>query len=192
MWVKISSGSNCPMLISWNVVKRKAEVSKNEKDSSKKTPVTANSLGPDLYVHANFGGQILNSLVDTGASLTSMSTRVWESSNLSKHGMLPEYNRSVVTVSGAALEVKGKTTVSLQIGEESYDADVVVADVENDLLIGLDFMGRLRCTVDNDNNVLIIQGKKCDLNCRGSIGCHRVVAKEDEIIPARSERIIKG
>ena len=38
---------------------------------------------------------------------------------------------------------------------------------------------------------LIIQGKKCDLNCKGSIGCHSVVSKEDEIIPARSERIIK-
>ena len=88
--------------------------------------------------------------------------------------------------------MKGKTTVSLQIGEESYDADVIVADVENDLLIGLDFMRRHGCTVDVDNNVLIIQGKKCDLNCRGSIGCHRVVAKEDEIIPARSERIITG
>ena len=88
-----------------------------------------------MYVHVNFGGQILNSLVDTGASLTVMSTRVWESSNLSKHGMLPEYNRTVFTASGAALEVKGKTTVSLQIGKESYDADVIVADVENDLLI---------------------------------------------------------
>ena len=184
--------SNCPKLKSWNVVKRKAEVSKSEKDSSKKAPATANSLGPGLYVHVNFGGQILNSLVDTGASLTVMSTRVWESSNLSKHGMLPEYNRTVVTASGAALEVKGKTTVSLQIGEESYDADVIVADVENDLLIGLDFMRRHGCTVDVENNVLIIQGKKCDLNCRGSIGCHRVVAKEDEIIPARSERIITG
>ena len=42
-----------------------------------------------------------------------MSTRVWESSNLSKHGMLPEYNRTVVPASGAALEVKGKTTVTL-------------------------------------------------------------------------------
>ena len=131
-----------------------------------------------------------------------MSTRVWESSNLSKHGMLPVYNRTVVTAFGAALEVKGKTTVSLKvkgkttvslkIGEESFDADVIVADLENELLIGLDFMRRHGCTVDVENNVLIIQGKKCDLNCRGLIGCHRVVAKEDEIIPARSERIITG
>ena len=101
-----------------------------------------------MYVHVNFGGQILNSLVDTGASLTVTSTRVWESSNLSKHGMLPEYNRTVVTASGAALEVKGKTTVSLQIREESYNADVIIADVENGILIGLGFMRRHGCTVD--------------------------------------------
>ena len=110
-----------------------------------------------------------------------MSTRVWESSNLSKHGMLPEYNRTVVTASEAALAVKEKTTVSLLIGEESYDADVIVADVENDHLIGLDFMRRHGCTVDVENNVLIIQGKKCDLNCRGSIGCHRVVPKKTRL-----------
>ena len=95
--------SNCPKLKSWNVIKRKAEVIKSEKDCCKMTPATANSLAPGLYVHVNFGGQILNSLVDTGASLTVMSTRVWESSNLSKHGMLPEYNRTVVTASGADL-----------------------------------------------------------------------------------------
>ena len=52
--------------------------------------------------------------------------------------------------------MKGKNTVSLQIGEESYDVDVIVADVENDLLIGLDFMRRHGCTVDVENNVLII------------------------------------
>ena len=135
MWVKISSTFKCLKLKSWNVIKRKAEVSNSEKDSSKKAPSTANSLGLGLYVHVIFGGQILNSSVDTGASLPVKSTRVWDSSNLSKHGMLPEYN--VVTASGAALEVKGKTTFSLQIGEESYDADVLVADVENDPLLRL-------------------------------------------------------
>ena len=62
--------------------------------------------------------------------------------------MLPEYNRTVVTASGAAHEVKRKTTVSLQIWEENYGADVIVADMENDLLIGLDFMRRHGCTVD--------------------------------------------
>ena len=70
--------------------------------------------------------------------------------------MLSEYNRTVITASEAALEVKGKTTVSLQIIEESYHADVIVADVENDLLIWLVFMRRHGCTVDVENNVLII------------------------------------
>ena len=70
--------------------------------------------------------------------------------------MLPKYIKTVVAASGAALEVKGKPTVSLKIGEESYDADVIVADVENDHLIGLDFMRKHGCTVDVKNNVLII------------------------------------
>ena len=35
--------SNCPKLKSWNVIKRKAEVSKSEKDSSKTASTTANS-----------------------------------------------------------------------------------------------------------------------------------------------------
>ena len=35
---------DCPKLKIWNVAKRKAEVSKSEKDSSKRTPATANSL----------------------------------------------------------------------------------------------------------------------------------------------------
>ena len=62
---------------------------------------------------------------------------------------------------------------------------------ENDLLTGLDFMKRHECTGDVENNVLIIQRKKCELNCRALIGCHRVVVKKDEVITARSGRIIK-
>ena len=131
-------------------------------------------------------------LVDTEALLTVMSTRVWESSNLSKHGMLPEYNRTVVTASGERERGEGKEYCQFTDRRKSYSADVIVADVENDLLIGLGFMRRHRCTVNVENHVLIVQGEKCELNCRESIGCHRVVAKEDEIIPARPERIIQG
>ena len=71
----------------------------------------------------------------------------------------PEYYRNVVTASGAALEVKGQTTISLQVGEKSYDADVMVANEENCLLIGLYFIKRHGCLVDIEKNVLIIQGK---------------------------------
>ena len=43
-------------------------------------------------------------------------------------------------------------------------------------------MRRHGCTVDIENNVLIIQGKKFDLNHRESIGCYRVMTKEYEIM----------
>ena len=69
MRVKISSSFKLPKVkkwevAKWEVAKRKAEISKNDKDSSKKIHAAAKSLGPGLYVHINFGGQILNSLVN--------------------------------------------------------------------------------------------------------------------------------
>lgn len=46
--------------------------------------------------------------------------------------------------------------------------------------------------VEYYNNVLINQGKKCDLNCRRSIERHRIVTKEKGSLSARLERSIKS
>ena len=179
----------CPSLKNRRPIRRDF---KKETNDEKEDRSAANTVGPGLYIHVDLNGQILNCLVDTGASLSMLSTRVWENSNLSKNRVLPSYNKTNITASGSALDVIGKTSISLKIGKRNYDTEVIVADIENDMLLGLDFMKNHDCTVDVGRNALIIKGKSFDMNCMGKIGCHRFIAKYDEKIPAMSENIISG
>ncbi len=42
-----------------------------------------------------------------------------------------------------------------------------MADIENDVMMGLDFMQRHKCSIDIVSNVLSIAGKDISLNCSG-------------------------
>lgn len=175
---------NCPKLKDKKPFKK--DFKKDKKDDGKDRSA-ANAVGPGLYIHVDFYGQILNCLVDTGASLSVISTRVWENSDISKQGVLNTYDKTIITASGSALDVRGKTKITLKISDTLYDTEVIIANIENDMLMGLDFMEKHGCTVDILNNTLVVKGKKVDL-----IGCHRIIAKADEEIPAMSEKIING
>ena len=68
----------------------------------------------------------------------------------------------------------------------------MVANIDLDLILGLDFFKAYNCQIDVAKNVLVIQGKPCKLMCSGSIGCYRTAAQEKIKIPPMSEMIIEG
>ena len=121
-----------------------------------------------------------------------MSSSIWGNNQRSEHGSLLGYQRSVISASGTPLNILGKTLVLLQIGEEKYETEVIVADVESDLMIGLDFMQRYQCSVNVHLQTFTIGKKTHQVTCSGSLGCYRVVVAEDVEIPARSESIVQG
>ena len=98
----------------------------------------------------------------------------------------------MISASGNPLDVKGKFRVVLGLGGDQYEAEVVIADIECDLMMGLDFLQTQKCVVDVAKNALRMHDKLIDLNCRGSVGCFRVTAPKDITIPPRSEIITYG
>ncbi len=148
--------------------------------------------GSGLFVAASINGQTATCLVDTGATLTVLSTRYWENLCDSDEHVLSTFDKDIISASGSPLEVKGTTTVCVKIGSASCDIQVIVANIENDALLGLDFLKQERCIVDVVNNTMTLNGQKVQLNCEGSIGCYRVVVAENVEVPAHSEAIIRG
>lgn len=182
---------NCPKLDRKPGENKKENQSANTGHDIKEEKGAANAVGTGLYIPVTWGGQSLNCLVDTGATLTVLSTRAWNNSSKNDHDLIA-YDRTIVAAGGTPLIVKGKTCVSLTIGGNSYEVDAIVADIENDVMMGLDFMQRHKCTIDVVNNLLTIAGKEFGLNCSDSIGCYRVVVTTDIEVPAWSEMIIQG
>ena len=69
-------------------------------------------------------------------------------------------------------------------------SEMVVADVDVDIIIGLDFLRTHNCKIDVTEETLTIQDRVCKLKLAGKLGCYRVTVSETVEIPPMSEIII--
>ena len=86
----------------------------------------------------------------------------------------------------------GRTRVQLKVADCSCYVDVIIANIDNELILGLDFMKLIDCQIDVGQETTVIQGTAIKLDSLGNVGCSRVIAKEMVQIPPRSEAIIQG
>ena len=149
---------------------------------------STNSVGNGIFLSVDFSGHTLDSRVDTGATLTILSSRAWEASSLSRQCALEKYEGTFTSASGKPMAVKSKFRVTLGLDKDWYEADFV-ADTECDLMLALDFLKAQKCIVDFARNSLSLHGKMVDFNsyCLGLVGCFWVTTSRDIIIPPRSE-----
>ncbi len=114
--------------------------------------------GSGLFVSASIDGQTANCLIDTGATLTVIASKLWEHS--SQKQAIAEFHKEILSASGNPLDIKGTTNVTIKIGNMSCKTQVVVADIENDALLGLDFLKQENCVVNTVKNTMsLAKGK---------------------------------
>ncbi len=80
----------------------------------------------------------------------------------------------------------------VELGNVQCITDVIVADIDMDAILGLDFLKTHDCQLDLVNDTLMIKGNKCQLTLAGKMGCYRVSVSEPIDIPPRSEVIVEG
>lgn len=97
-----------------------------------------------------------------------------------------------MSASGNVLDTKGKGNVCFTINGVSCDMDVVIAEMDIDTILGLDFMLKHNVVVDVVGMVMHIKGNSCPLIKVGRIGCYRVIVTERVPVPSRSEVILEG
>ena len=102
---------------------------------------------------------------------------------------MEQYDTQVLTASRESVEIKGKTTVFIDIGGMQYTCtcQVVVADIDVELIMGLDFLKTNECQIDVVQNILSIHGESFELLCNGKLGCNRISVTEKVKIPDLSE-----
>ena len=123
--------------------------------------------------------------------MTIVSIRVWETLDRSSSA-LTTFDQIVSTASGSPIEVGGKTNVQLTVADSSCYVDVIVANIDNEVIMGLDFLKNMNCKIDVAQGTLVIQGQTIKLDSLGYVGCSRIIASEMVQIPPRSEKIIRG
>ncbi|MCG8044653.1 MAG: hypothetical protein JAY66_03025, partial [Candidatus Thiodiazotropha taylori] len=131
-------------------------------------------------------------MIDTGATLSIVSSKAWDIVKQTCSNELEAFTMQIFTASGSQVDVKGKTQVVIELSGIKSVYEVIVADIDMDAILGLDFLMTNKCKLDIENKVLEIKGKKCKLNLAGRLGCYRVTVSQKIEIPPRSEMIIEG
>ena len=80
----------------------------------------------------------------------------------------------------------------IDIGGMQYTCQVVVADIDVELIMGLDFLKTNECQIDVVQNILSIHGESFELLCNGKLGCIRISVTEKVKIPDLSEMTNEG
>ncbi|XP_069125649.1 uncharacterized protein [Argopecten irradians] len=118
---------------------------------------------------------------------------VYESIPEEDRPKLQEVTKDIVAANGAELEVLGKGEFLLKPeGCNDMYTEAVVAEISTDGLLGLDFMARKNGVLDLRMGKLTLDDTPMDMKYEGTLGCFRVSATEQRIIPPNSEVIIPG
>ena len=155
--------------------------------------IKTRKLPDGIYIRGSVQGYPILFTADTGASKTIVSSRIFDSMCLEDKPELVK-TAKLVGASGSPIKEKGKAIFSLQLGTVKLQVEAVVADIEDDGLLGVDVLqngeggptdlclskGVLKI---NNQEVPIIQ---IGMNER----IREVTAAGHSIIPAQSEAIV--
>ena len=149
--------------------------------------------GSGFYVSGQMETQNVDWLVDTGCSITIISSRVFF--------MVPEDDRPELEVSrnvltsadGTKLKTLGETVVNITVGKKTFPHLSVIADISNDGLLGMDFLKKHSFSIDFKNNTLSCADSTIVADCRlGRNQVCRVSVAENTVIPAGTRTILPG
>ena len=85
--------------------------------------------------------------MDTGATLSIISSRAWEATDISS-STLTTFEQVISNASGSPIEVKGKTRVQIKVSKSTCYMDVIIADIDSEAILGLDYLKRNGCKID--------------------------------------------
>lgn len=98
----------------------------------------------------------------------------------------------MVSASGDQMKIKGKADVSFQFDDIYCPITVLVAEMDIDVILGLDFMNQYKVKINITSNTITLDETVIECYCLGKVGCFRVVLTEKIEVPARTEIIVYG
>ena len=130
--------------------------------------------------------------MDTGAtkSIVSIST-YWRALS---HIPLGDAQVPMTAINGSRVPVLGTCTLTIVLNGREYEHSFIVAGIEDEGVLGRDFLRRHRCYWNWEHDVLEIDGQeiKCRVPLLSEVPTVEVKAVKSYSIPARTEMVIEG
>ena len=134
-------------------------------------------------------------LVDTGANVSILKKSMFDQwPPLSKPPINP-VRRPLRTATGELASFYGKTIVTIGFGKRKVEHEIWLADIDNDGILGVDFLKANDCDLMLSESYLSIWGKQ--IPCYGTESlvpptCCKITVPEYLEVPPRTEVIIPG
>ena len=146
------------------------------------------------YLRGEVDSSPLTLLVDSGASCCLIDVQVYEALDSERKTPLSGVTTNLRGADGRQLEIYGRTTVDLSVGEESYKIDMIVTQLGGQLqgIVGVDFLAAQQSQMDLERGFLICGGVEHELYHHTDPNCHFIRLEEAVVIPARSLKCVRS
>ena len=99
-------------------------------------------------------------LVDTGANVTIISENSFMCIDPFQRTQTTPVRSKLITATGASSPFMGQSQVEIQIDSQKFVHDVLIADKQNDVILGINFFTKHKCEVLLSKNCLDVQDDK--------------------------------
>ena len=130
----------------------------HKRSGRKKAPWQISAVSSTLMVEGSIEGRVTRMLVDTGSAVTLVREDVVRDVKFGNSLKLEVPANSVVAANGEKLDISGQCTMSIKVGALSQQHLVLVArNLNQECLLGADFLIKRGCIVDLQQHVLLTQ-----------------------------------
>ena len=151
------------------------------------------SSGSDsLFVTGSAFGRDLDWLIDTGCSVTLLSTRVYYDIPASKRPKLSPYNSLLTQAGGTPLSVLGTAPMTVKVGKQKLKHAIIVADCVDCGILGLDFLSEHGGQIDLKSSTVKIRGADVPIHRQRQQSCARIAVAETVTVKAGHRMIVEA
>jgi len=158
--------------------------------------ITINMTGVDApYIHGGINGAYCDLTLDTGCTTTLVSKRLYD--HLPQQPALWQEGVMVKMGDGTPVTVYGVTEVHFQLGPKVIYRQVIVVDITDEVLMGMDFVKQEGMVLDFDVDEVRVKGLRFPILDRQRDrevkprAC-RVIVERSVVIEAGSRVLIEG
>ena len=141
--------------------------------------VTDGRNGVDVYLALRLNGKVVNGLLDIGWDTSVVSRRVIPDLHLK------QTTQKLYAANVTEIALLGEVELTLLMSEQEVTAAVVVSEEVDDIILGIDWLGRHRCRWSFAQNLIEIDGQVVRLISRPRQNMlRRIYAVESIVVPA--------
>ena len=148
-----------------------------------------------MVVPVSLGGMKLSAVVDTAAQVSLIRQSVWDELSI-QHDAMPEIVQLANAQKDSGMEGKLFNHVGFMLGGRKYYLDIVVADISDAMILGLDFLKKKQCKINLEDDSLelngtekifaVMKGEKSDKRYHVS----RVLLAKKTTVPPHSIKVV--